>query len=894
MNVAFGAGAPTGSAAASVRPVTSTYRLQLHAGNTFADVAEAVPFLAELGISHLYLSPVLQARAGSSHGYDTVDAETISKELGGAEGLSHLCTVAHGRGMGVVLDIVPNHLAIGDRTNRWWWEVLAAGAHAPHARFFDIDWRAPEPRSRGKIVLPLLDDHYGRALERGAIRVVSDDAELFVVAVGDQLVLPLSAATLGEILLSMAGRLEDDAIALAGRTLTDVGVAGGCTDAERIANARGAIDVAVARLRASDPDGAARAAVLTRLAADPAALDTLLASQAYRLARWQVAADELDYRRFLDINSLVALRTEDPEVFEATHGVIGGLVGDGSVDGLRVDHIDGMADPASYCAWLRALAPRAWIGVEKILAAGEDLPRWPVDGTTGYDLAALTTPFLVDPRGEDRLTQAYQEVTGDQRTWEDHGAAAKEEVLRTLLGSDVARLVELLVRICESRRLVRDFTRVELHDALVAVASHTGAYRSYMRWSAEGKAERTQDDVAYVARSVRSARAAHPELDPGLFELLQLVLGFSAVGPAEQELAVRFQQLTVSTTVKGEEDTALYRACRLLALDDVGHDPSRFSVSPDEVHRWAGHMAEAWPRTMLATSTHDMKRSEDVRARLAVLSEVPDDLADAADRVRAQAASAHDLDGHTAWFMLQTVFGAWPAPRERLWPVLQKSFREAKLRTSWMRPDPGFEEPASRLLDDVLSEPGLAGVVEGLVTSTARAGQANGLALTTLRCTLPGFPDTYQGCDRWQLTLVDPDNRRPVDLAEHATLLRRHSGRTPAACWPDDRGDGAAKQALLRELLHLRHRGGWAFGPYEPIPVDAADPAPAVAYRRGDVVVVVTRFPLRGAPQHADAVVQVPDGRWRELCSGDAVAGGRHSVAALVADFPVAVLVRED
>ena len=893
MNVTSGTGASTGSPVARVRPVTSTYRVQLHGGNTFADVAEAVPFLAELGISHLYLSPVFQARAGSSHGYDTVDVETISKELGGLEGLSHLCAVAHGRGVGVLLDIVPNHLAIGDRANRWWWEVLANGAHAPHAGFFDIDWRAPEPRLRGTIVLPVLDDHYGRVLERGAIRVVSDDAELFVVTVGDDLVLPLSAATLGEILLSVADGLDDDIVALAGRTLTDLDVPGGRTDRERLAAARGAIDVAVDRLRVVDPDGGARAAVLTRLAGDPVALDALLASQAYRLARWRVAADELDYRRFLDVNSLVALRTEDPEVFDATHRVVDGLVRDGWVDGLRVDHVDGMADPAGYCVRLRALAPRAWLGVEKILAAGEQLPPWPVDGTTGYDHAALTTPFLVDPRGEARLTKAYQEVTGDERTWDDHAVAAKEEVLRTLLGSDVARLVELLVQICERRPDVRDFTRVELHDALVAVASHSTGYRSYMRWAIDGQAERTQDDIAYVTRSVHSAHAAHPELDPGLFELLHLVLGFGAVGAAEQELAVRFQQLTVTTTVKGDEDTALYRACRLLALDEVGHDPSRFSLSPDEVHRWAAHIAAAWPRTMLATTTHDTKRSEDVRARLAVLAEVPDDLADAADRVRAHAASAHDLDGHTAWFALQTVLGAWPAPRERLWPALQKSFREAKLRTSWLRPDPGFEDAASRLLDDLLDEEGLAGVVDGLVTLMARAGQANGLALTTLRCTLPGLPDTYQGCDRWQLTLVDPDNRRPVDLAEHAALLHRHAGQTPAACWPDDRGDGAAKQALLRELLHLRRRGGWAFGSYEPVPVTAADPAPAVAYRRSDVVVVVPRFPLRGAPLHADAVVQVPDGRWRDVCSGAAVAAGGHTVAALVAAFPVAVLVRE-
>jgi (1->4)-alpha-D-glucan 1-alpha-D-glucosylmutase len=876
-----------------VRSVISTYRLQLHAGNTFADVAAAVPFLEELGISHLYLSPVLQARAGSRHGYDTVDVGTISQELGGAEGLSHLCAVAHEHGLGVVLDIVPNHLAIGDRANLWWWEVLAYGEQAPHAGFFDVDWRAPEPRIRGTIVLPVLDDHYGRALEGGAVRVVSDDDELFVVAVGGDLVLPLSPATIGGVLLAVASQLNDDVVGFAAHFLADVGAVRGPTGAARTTDVRAVVALARARLAVSDPDGVARAAVLARLGDDPVALDALLGAQAYRLARWQVAADELDYRRFLDVNSLVALRTEVREVFDATHRVISALVRDGSVDGLRVDHIDGMADPAGYCARLRALAPDAWLGVEKVLADGERLPPWPVDGTTGYDLAALTTPFLIDPRGEDRLTAAYQSLTGDRRSWYDHAVAAKEEVLRTLLGSDVARLVELLVQICESRRRVRDFTRVELRAALIAVASHTAAYRSYMRWTPGGQAERSRDDLAYVGRSVRSARAAHPELDPELFELLGLVLGFGIVGAAAEELAVRFQQLTVSMTVKGTEDTALYRACRLLALDDVGHDPSRFSVSPDELHAWAGHTADAWPRTMLATSTHDMKRSEDVRARLAVLAEVPDELADAAGRVHARAASAHDLDGHTAWFLLQTVVGAWPAPRERLWPVLQKSFREAKLYTSWLRPDPDFEAAASRLLDDVLDDPDLAAVVEGLVAWTVRAGRANALALTTLRCTLPGLPDTYQGCDRWQLTLVDPDNRHTVDLAAHAALLRRHAERTPASCWSDERGAGASKQALLRELLHLRRRGRWAFGPYEAIPVAAAEPVPGIAYRRSDVVVVVPRFPLRGAAKYAEAVVEVPDGRWRDVCSGRAVAAGPHTVAALVADFPVTVLERE-
>ena len=324
--------------------------------------------------------------------------------------------------MGVVVDIVPNHLAIDDRANRWWWEVLASGALVPHAGYFDIDWRAPEPRLRGKIVLPVLDDHYGRALERGAVRVLADDVELFVVAVGDDLVLPLSAATLGALLLSVARGLDDEVLVLAGRTLTDSGVPGRCNDAEQIADARAAIDLAADRLRVVDPDGDARAAVLSRLAGDATALGTLLDSQPYRLARWQVAADELDYRRFLDVNSLVALRTEDPEVFDATHRVIGELVRDGSVDGLRVDHVDGMADPAGYCARLRALAPGAWIGVEKILAADEHLAPWPVDGTTGYDHAAADDSV---PGRSPRRGPADEDLPGGHRRHAHLGGARR-------------------------------------------------------------------------------------------------------------------------------------------------------------------------------------------------------------------------------------------------------------------------------------------------------------------------------------------------------------------------------------------------------------------------------------------------------------------------------------
>ena len=392
----------------------------------------------------------------------------------------------------------------GDRRSRQPLVVGGVGRRGAraHAGFFDIDWHAPEPRRRGTIVLPVLDDHYGRALERGAIRVVPDDAELFVVAVGDDLVLPLSAATVGEILLSVARRLDDDEIGVAARTLTGLGVSGGRTDGEGIADARVAIDLAIARLSVADPDGVARAAVLAQLASDPVALDTLLDAQAYRLARWQVAADELDYRRFLDVNSLVALRTEDPEVFAATHRVLGGLVRDGSVDGLRVDHIDGMADPAGYCARLRALAPRAWIGVEKILAAEERLPPWPVDGTTGYDLAALDDPVPRRPAWGGPADEGLPggngrraHLGGSRRRGEDRGPPHPSGQRRRPAGRAAGADLRAPAPACATSPVSSCTTRV-------AVASYTTGYRSYMRWTIDGQAERTHDDLAYVSRSV--------------------------------------------------------------------------------------------------------------------------------------------------------------------------------------------------------------------------------------------------------------------------------------------------------------------------------------------------------------------------------------------------------
>lgn len=900
-----------------MRPVTATYRLQLHAGFGFAEAAAAVPYLAALGVSHLYLSPVTTAAPGSTHGYDGVDPEHLSPELGGEDGFAALVACARAAGLGLVLDIVPNHLSTASRTNRWWWDVLAFGPTARYARYFDVDWRAPEERLRDRLVLPVLGDHYGRALENGAIVLVRDDEDLVVVSVHDgTLVVPLAPASLGGLVARAAGAVGDATLAFLGRSLARLGPGragdddrrpevGAQEDAEaRWADARTAVRAAVAACAPGTAAGSALDDVVARTNADVDALDDVIDAQHYRLSRWTVALDESGYRRFFDVNTLVGLRVDDPDVFAAAHARALALVRADQVDGLRVDHVDGLAQPTTYTRRLRAAAADRWVVVEKILAHDEALrPSWPVDGTTGYDFAALTTPLLVDPRGEQDLTAAYQRITGDLHSWEDHAEDSKRLVLDSVLAGDVARLADLFVRVCERRRNHRDVTRREARRAVTAVIAVMPCYRTYGEVGDDGARHVDDEDRRVLRTAFDEARRREPGIDGAVFDLLHAVVGFVASGEQETELAVRFQQLTGPARAKGEEDTALYRACRLLALNDVGHDPGRFSVTPDDFHAWCRRTAVEHPATMLTTSTHDTKRSEDVRARLAVLSEMPTRWARFMDDLLAAWPDAVDaggdgpLDPAMAWFTAQTVVGSWPIDADRLRAVLHKSMREAKRATSWLQPDEAYEATVHRYGAALVTDTRLATMMAGMAAEITPAGRANSLALVTLRCTAPGVPDTYQGTERWDLSLVDPDNRRPVDVEANADALRHLADARPASRWSDGSGadDGTAKLAWLAALLSLRARRPQSFvgGSYEPLAVRDLEPTGATAFMRGgDVVVVVPRFFASGPAPRAATRVELPAGRWRDLASGGPVDGGSRTVEELTPTFPVAVLER--
>ncbi|MEY2420472.1 MAG: (1-_4)-alpha-D-glucan 1-alpha-D-glucosylmutase [Acidimicrobiaceae bacterium] len=825
------------------RNLVGTYRLQLRPGFGFRDAAAIVPYLRDLGVSHLYLSPSFEATNGSTHGYDIVDPNRLREELGGADAFNHLVDVAHGDGLGIVLDIVPHHMAAAPE-NAWWWSVLELGRDSPYAFHFDIDWDPPERRLRGTILLPVLGDHYGRVLEAGELQLARDAQGALIARYFDH-VAPLSPDTADE-LWAQAGRL-------------------GC-------------EVEV---------------VLDEVNKDVDRLDAILERQHHRFARWQAAAHELDYRRFFDVDSLVALRAERPAVFDDTHRLIGALVSDGRIDGLRVDHVDGLRDPEGYLARLRAIAPEAWITVEKILRPAETTPdNWAVDGTTGYDFLATVAGVLVDPVGVDRLVEAYGRLTGDDSTYAGTRLAARREALRDSLDADLERVVAALMRVCERNRRWRDFTRNELRDVVTEVCVHASAYRSYIRPGVEP----TNADRAFVARAIDGALDDRSDLDPDLLDLLRQLLLGEMVGDDESAVMARFQQLTGPVAAKGEEDTAFYRWVPLLCLNEVGTDPDESTLTVAQFHARCRALQRNWPVTMLTTSTHDTKRSEDARARLAVLSEISEDWIatvggwfDANDGYRDRKLDAPDR--RDEWFIYQTLVGAHPLPLERAWPVIEKSLRESKRRTSWTRTNDAYEAATRRFVESILTDDIFVADLDRLVAPIDEPGQINALAQVALRMLSPGVPDTYQGAELWDLSLVDPDNRRPVDYRERTEALAAIANLPAAALWTEHRAAGWPKLALLRACLVLRRRHPDGFGragSYDPLTVTGTDAERVIAFARGgEAVAVVPRLPRVGPPD--DAVIALPDGEWTNVLTGD-----RHSgevpFGKLCDGFPLAVL----
>ena len=882
----------------------STYRLQLRPEFGFDDAAAVAAYLADLGVTHAYASPYLQAAPGSAHGYDVVDHHLVNAELGGGPGHDRFCAALGAAGLGQVLDIVPNHMAITPQ-NAWWTDVLENGPSSRYASYFDVDWDPPEQKLRNTVLMPVLGDHYGKVLEDGQLALARQGGT-FVVRYFEH-VFPVAPPTYDLPLAMAAAASGSDELAFLAAACEALPRA---TVRDRPSLLRRHRDKEVLKrqlARLCEEDRSIAEAVDTaveRINADVDLLDSLLDRQNHRLAFWRTAGSELDYRRFFDVTTLAGLRMEEEQVFADTHELVLGWLRAGVLDGVRIDHPDGLLDPGQYLERLRAEAPDAWIVVEKILEHGEALPpAWPVDGTTGYDAIAVIGGVLVDPAGEAPLTEAWERFTGQAWDWPALVHDAKHLVLRDVLAADLHRLTQAFVEVCESSRRHRDHARATLRDALREVLACFGVYRTYV--GADGVAGEV--DAAVIAEALAEAAERRPDIDPDILAVLGEVLRGELATEAAVRLRLRFQQTTGPVMAKSVEDTAFYRGTRLLSLNEVGGSPDRFGTDVPAFHRhWAAAHRDR-PASMVSSSTHDTKRSEDVRARLAVLSEDPAG-ASAAMRRLSDAASPHRTpqpdgttlpDAATEWLLLQTLVGAHPLPLDRALAYAEKATREAKVQTSWLDPVAAFDDAVRAYLQGVCADVAFCTVLEEVVAPLVGPGRVNGLAAQLLKLTVPGVPDVYQGTELWDLSLVDPDNRRPVDYERRRALLAELPSLEADAVWARCE-EGLPKLAVTTAALHLRRRAPQVFEPgpagaYEPLAAvgEAADHALAFC-RGGAAVSVVPRLVLglERAGGWRDTVLPLPEGRWRNLLTGDEVAGDV-PLRELLRTIPVALLAAE-
>jgi (1->4)-alpha-D-glucan 1-alpha-D-glucosylmutase len=771
---------------------TSTYRLQITADFDLDAALGVLPYLDELGVCWIYLSPLLEAHPGSTHGYDVVDPTRVDPARGGADALRRLADAAHDRGMGVVVDIVPNHVGIeSPATNGWWWDVLQHGRASRFADFFDIDWTA----GGGKVVVPVVGDDD-----------LDEDGTIAHLQVVDGMLgyhdhrFPIAPGSAGD---------DEDPQVVHGR-------------------------------------------------------------QHYRLAHWRAADHHLNYRRFFAVNTLAGVRIEDRDVFEATHAEIGRWFDEGLVDGLRVDHPDGLRHPAAYFDALAVLTGGAWVVVEKILEPGEQLPqRWATAGTTGYDVLGLIDRVLVDPAGERTLGELDDRLRGGVTPWPEMVRDNKRDVASTILNAEVRRIARELARELDAEPT--DEWRSDVEAVLVELFAAFPVYRSYL-----------PDGREHLERAAAAVRADRPDLAAAL-DLVLPVLGDRVRAPA-----LRFQQTSGMVMAKGVEDRAFYRWSRLTSLNEVGADPDRFAAAPADFHAAMARRQEEWPVAMTTLSTHDTKRSEDVRARISVLAEEPDWWASTVDELLDAAPPVPDAG--FAHLLLQAAVGAWPISRERLHDYADKAMREAGDRTTWTEPDGVYEKAVHELVDSLYDDERVAGLLGAAAVHLAAPGWSNALAAKLLSLTVPGVPDVYQGSELWEQSLVDPDNRRPVDFAARRALLEAWT--MPAA--PQGlQDDGRAKLHVVRAALRLRREQPDLFHHYDPLAATGQSAEHVLAFDRRGAITVVTRLPLglERAGGWRDTRLELPDGRWRDLLT-DRTA--EPEVARLLDTLPVALLVRED
>ena len=924
-----------------MKDLTATLRLQFHRDFTLDDATALVDYFAELGISHIYASPLLTARPGSMHGYDVIDPTRINPELGGEPALQRLVEALRGKGMGLILDIVSNHMAVGGSGNAWWLDVLEWGRRSPYAQFFDIEWNSPDPLLEGQLLVPFLGSDYGEALQQGTVKLRLDVDNGSLYAEHYEHRFPITPPSYGEVLRAAdhpqlrtlaqhfdALKTEPAPYQAARLLRTEL--------AEQLqdASTRQALEQALNCYDATTDDGFRR-------------LHSLLERQNYRLASWRTAGDDINWRRFFDINELGGLRVERPVVFEETHAKIFELIGDGLVDGLRIDHIDGLADPRGYCRRLRRRVDRLNAGrpqdavqdhvpiyVEKILAGGERLhDDWGVDGTTGYEFMNQVSLLQHDPAGESLLCSLWSETSGRTTDFMEEARQARQLVLTGPLAGDFETVALSLLQVARGDVMTRDITLGAVRRALLELIIHFPVYRTYI--AAPGRREA---DEPFFQQALDGAKTTLSEADWPLLEHLQRWLGGESLRQLPRSLrkirryaCTRFQQLTSPAAAKAVEDTACYRSGILLSRNDVGFDPQHFSAPLQAFHDECLQRAEHFPRNMLTTATHDHKRGEDTRARIAVISERAEWFAGKVRRWREMSASHIQQLGDGAapspgdeLMLFQILLGSWPlelraddkaAMEQYCTRILQwqeKALREAKLRTTWSDPNSDYESACRQHVEYLLlTDEGapLRDEIAAAAAELAPAGALNSLVQSLLRMTTPGVPDLYQGAEYWDFSLVDPDNRRPVDFT-----ARQHSLASAASLdellqsWHD----GRIKQAVIRRTLQLRRRHPQLFseGRYLPLAVSGEQAEQLLVFAReleGEwVVVVVPRLAAdllgdRGVPsisaqRWGDTRITLPEAlngsEFERLFDGATVSSQQASleVARVLDGLSVAVL----
>jgi len=948
----------------------ATYRLQFNAAFTFDAAAGIVDYLDTLGISHVYASSYLCAVPGSTHGYDVTDPTRLNPEIGDERDYRRFVESLRGRDMGHIIDLVPNHMGIAQSANPWWQDVLENGPSSRYAPIFDIDWHPLKPELENKVLLPILGDSYGAVLERQDIRLEYADGAFRVRYFADTL--PISPGTYEQILATQSDAVIDEigadsdagleflSILSAIRRLPGPDAHDEALRAER-AREKEVIKRRLATLTAASPPvlahiGRAVEAFNGR-SGDPRsfdALDALLSAQAYRLAYWRVAGEEINYRRFFDINELAAIRTEDPDVFERVHAFAFELLRNGLVDGFRIDHVDGLYDPGSYLQRLQAraqeLAPERYsearpfyVTVEKILGFDEELPKWPVEGTTGYDFLALLNGLFVDSRNESAINSVYEQFTRTRVPFRELAYRGKQLVMRVSMPSELNVLAHGLNRFSERNRHSRDFTLNSLKYAMREIIACFPVYRTYVNDRERVNAR----DREFIEHAVLEARRRNPGRPGVAFGFIGALLLKQAGHIPEDEhgehmrFVAKFQQVTSPVTAKGIEDTALYVYNRLVSLNEVGSEPDRFGVAPEALHARMAERAARWPHGLSATSTHDTKRSEDVRARINVLSELPGAWKQATTRwARANRKGRTMVEGQSypsrneEYLLYQTLVGTWPFEpmtaqqeeeyRGRILTYMQKAMREAKVFTSWLNPSEAHEKAMTRFVEIALAADNDAFRTDflALETRVAQCGIYNSLAQLAIKAGAPGVPDFYQGTEAWDFSLVDPDNRRPVDYERRRRLLNELDEAV------HDRGQASVADALTSNprddrmklytssvLLRFRrsHLDLFQRGDYRPLETDGTRHdhvfAFARAHRTQSVAVIVPRLtgtllpdadtPPVGEHIWGDTTIDAPAGgpaSYRHVLTGATVCARESSgrgvfrAAEVFAGFPVAFL----